>query len=483
MCARTYRASTFSERLQRIQKETGLSKEAIINARRELVDFNLIKADRLGGPSGGYQFTVSNADDYPFPLNWDKKPWPRYFPVPSASMLSAIFPHKWTGTDALVYDELSKRMSRTGRNELELRGHWFKAVHKTTLHNSEERLKQTGFIRLKNRDEQRVIEILNPETSLSMPQKGADQEPRDRAYYIDEDTGSRKLLTEEGFTPKVIETYFRKSLPRAAEWVPGSNAHCPFHDDQTPSLSINIETGQFHCHACGIQGNKLVTFEMRLLDTDDVQEAWKTVAKKICVRLSPRSRGKVTHEHHYRDRNGEEYYRVRRYEDGSASYSRYLGYGFVGPLYKPGLAGRKRILYNLPEVIAADVVILVEGEKKADILTALELSDSNGRPVAVTTTGGAESWRIENVEYLTDKRVVLLPDTDPPGQRYREAVNASLERAAIEFRIVDFDGLGSDFREYLQTYGDVELLRFINCNWLMSPEEVERQEQEPNITI
>ena len=112
-----------------------------------------------------------------------------------------------------------------------------------------------------------------------MPAKGADQEPIERTYYVDPGTGARRLFSEEGLTREIFETYFRKSLVRGEEWSPGQNAHCPFHNDDTASLSINVETGQFKCFAGCTEGNKLVTFEMRLLDTDDVQEAWSSVAK------------------------------------------------------------------------------------------------------------------------------------------------------------------------------------------------------------
>src|SRR2546426_7855284 len=237
-----------------IRKATGLSKEAIINGRRELERVNLIRAQREGGPEGGYYFTVLNADHY-LQLDWSRKPLPRYFRIPYAALLSTIYPEKWTGTDALIYDELSMRMSRAGKNELPLMSHWFKAVSKNTLSAREKRLAQTGFIRVKNRGQNRVIEILNPETSQSMPPKGADQEPTERAYYIDRDTGARRLLNEEDFTPEVFETYFRKSLPRTAEWSPRRNAHCPFHDDDTASLWIDIETGQFTCYAGCIESN------------------------------------------------------------------------------------------------------------------------------------------------------------------------------------------------------------------------------------
>lgn len=122
-------------------------------------------------------------------------------------------------------------------------------------------------------------------------------------------------------------------------------------------------------------------------------------------------------------------------------------------------------------------MLFVEGEKKADILAKLRLSDSNGKPVAVSATGGADSWRIEHVEHFKGKRVVLLPDTDEPGLRHSEDVQAGLRRAVIEFKLVDFTGHGNDFRDYLTQHCVVELLQFINCEWLESAEGRAREEE------
>jgi DNA primase len=36
--------------------------------------------------------------------------------------------------------------------------------------------------------------------------------------------------------------------------------HCPFHDDSTPSLSINAETGKFHCFGCHAKGGDIFDF-------------------------------------------------------------------------------------------------------------------------------------------------------------------------------------------------------------------------------
>jgi DNA primase len=36
--------------------------------------------------------------------------------------------------------------------------------------------------------------------------------------------------------------------------------HCPFHEDATPSLSINAETGKFHCFGCHAKGGDIFDF-------------------------------------------------------------------------------------------------------------------------------------------------------------------------------------------------------------------------------
>jgi putative DNA primase/helicase len=298
-----------------------------------------------------------------------------------------------------------------------------------------------------------------------MPSNAWELEPEERSYFIDPETGARKVFSEELLTPDVIEQYFRKSLPKATEWVPGYDTHCPFHDDDKPSFSINPETGQWYCHKCCVGGNKLVSFEMQLFGLADVHEAWVRVAKKLGFKACPRSRGKATHRHEYQDENGLPQYVMLRYEDGSASFRRFTNYPFT----KAGLGQRKRILYNLPNVVAADVVLITEGEKKADILTDMGLLDADGKPVAVTCTGGADSWRTEFVEHLKGKRVLLLPDADEPGQRYSSSVQASLQRVEIEHGVVEFGDYGNDFRDFLKDHEPSELVELIDRPWLCLP--------------
>lgn len=43
-----------------------------------------------------------------------------------------------------------------------------------------------------------------------------------------------------------------------------ATARCPFHDDQHPSLSVNLDTGAFRCRvpACGAYGRDVLAFHM-----------------------------------------------------------------------------------------------------------------------------------------------------------------------------------------------------------------------------
>lgn len=51
------------------------------------------------------------------------------------------------------------------------------------------------------------------------------------------------------------------------EWV---QVHCPFHEDQKPSLSINMVQGHFKCHACGEKGCDIIAFHQKRYGFDFV---------------------------------------------------------------------------------------------------------------------------------------------------------------------------------------------------------------------
>jgi DNA primase len=53
----------------------------------------------------------------------------------------------------------------------------------------------------------------------------------------------------------------KQDAPRnGAEWA---TIKCPFHEDNSPSLRINLKSGGFFCHGCGAKGGDIISFEMR----------------------------------------------------------------------------------------------------------------------------------------------------------------------------------------------------------------------------
>lgn len=83
------------------------------------------------------------------------------------------------------------------------------------------------------------------------------------------------------------EQYYSQRFPG---WNPKSpsNVSCPFHEDKTPSLSINLRGGGAKCHACenGAIGN-IVHFEARAEEITEAEAASKIYAEFIRPIIKP----------------------------------------------------------------------------------------------------------------------------------------------------------------------------------------------------
>lgn len=130
----------------------------------------------------------------------------------------------------------------------------------------------------------------------------------------------------------------------------------------------------------------------------------------------------------YRDAASALLYQVERLEPKGFRQRRPNGAG--GWIYR--LDGVQRVLYRLPELLAADrtaPVFVVEGEKDTDALVALGL-------IATTNPGGAGKWLPEYSEILRGRHVVIIPDADEPGRRHADQVARSLHGSAGTVRIL-----------------------------------------------
>ncbi len=88
---------------------------------------------------------------------------------------------------------------------------------------------------------------------------------------------SQKLLGhfDRSLLPTPAEYYARElgTLKGSGAW---RTALCPFHDDSNPSLSVKLETGAYHCHACGEGGGDVLAFQRRKYG-QDFKAACKTL--------------------------------------------------------------------------------------------------------------------------------------------------------------------------------------------------------------
>ncbi len=100
------------------------------------------------------------------------------------------------------------------------------------------------------------------------------------------------------------------------------------------------------------------------------------------------------------------------------------------------LAGVRRVLYRLPELMSQPkrVVIVVEGEKDADRLFSAGF-------LATCNPMGAGKWQSEYSKSLVGRTVIVIPDNDQPGKDHAAAVGESLAPCASKVAILPLFGL------------------------------------------
>jgi len=105
-------------------------------------------------------------------------------------------------------------------------------------------------------------------------------------------------------------------------------------------------------------------------------------------------------------------------------------------LREPETPANGKPLYRLHELAVRphDVVILTEGEYKADQLAALGL--------LVTTSGAADSAGEADWHALAGRDVLIWPDNDASGRHYADAVLAALRLLGCRVKVIDVTLLG-----------------------------------------
>ncbi len=105
------------------------------------------------------------------------------------------------------------------------------------------------------------------------------------------------------------------------------------------------------------------------------------------------------------------------------------------------LGNTTRVLYGLPDVIRAEFVLVVEGEKAAECINAkLREFELFPRFVATTSPEGAG----KNIQCfpgrVQGKTVYIFPDNDEPGEKHARMVAIAVSEVAKATKIVDLPG-------------------------------------------
>ncbi len=265
--------------------------------------------------------------------------------------------------------------------------------------------------------------------------------------------------------------YFSKYLPDIKYSEHGDiSARCPFHFDNVNSLSISLDKGFFKCHAGSCKQGGLVAFESFINNGLSKAEAKKNVfglLPETAAVVGSNTSAQSHIDYIYTDAKGNELFFKRRrpLPDGKKDI-RYCHRDSGGNVITHARGIDTRVLYNLPEVLAADTVFITEGEKASDRLEE-ELA-TKGYPsafgaIAVTTAGGAGNWKPHFGKLLAGKTVFVLPDNDAPGSVYANAVLRSTVGVSEEVKTVLLSGLPAkgDPYDFLETNSIEKLLEEI----------------------
>ena len=265
-----------------------------------------------------------------------------------------------------------------------------------------------------------------------------------------------------------------------------ASVKCRFHEDSTPSCTLFLDgAGGFHCNGCQAGGN-VFQFQAKIAGCS-IAEAEKLVAEITGAKpdrgFLAEKLGPTVAQYDYRDETGRVLYQKRRYQpEGEAKTFR--TFRPDGERWIAGIDAdvpTRRVLFNLPLVVTANVVAVCEGEKDcANVMQAgLYAGNADVRFAATCNFDGAwkpgdrPKWLSEYDAFFAGKLVFVFRDNDEAGEGWSAHVAASVARHARQVRVVTLEGLPEkgDVSDWLQTHSGEELRKAMHgsSKWEPAP--------------
>lgn len=220
------------------------------------------------------------------------------------------------------------------------------------------------------------------------------------------------------------------------------------------SMKVNKDTGKWADFASDDKGGDPISLYAAIYGLKQ-GDAARELAREFGIDIAqPTTSKKIDVVYDYRDSTGTLVFQVVRFRPKDFRQRRPDGHG--GWIYN--MKGVTPVPYRLPDIITANTVFVVEGEKDADALSRLGLT-------ATCNAMGAGKWTSEHASYLRGKQVRIIPDNDDAGRNHAITVARSLADIAAEVKMVNLPNLPNkgDVSDWLADSGTKEeLLRIVD---------------------
>ena len=270
------------------------------------------------------------------------------------------------------------------------------------------------------------------------------------------------------FSAAEVSRYYAFRLPRLRQRGGEWRGACPVHNGKDPNFTVSAESGIAYCHSQCQRGWGIIGLESALSGCSGKSAAIESL--KIVGRItgSPRTvscygrltsdgtgdhcqNSKIVRTYDYTDESDDLLYQIVRTDP--------KGFFQRCPDGRGGWINRKcnrQVLFHLPEVLQANVVFIVEGEKDVETLRAHGFT-------ATTNSGGASAkWLASYTAALVGRDVIIIPDNDLPGRRRAATIARLLYGHAARLRILTVPQPAKDVTDWFTAaHGEVEFLTLL----------------------